>query len=67
MTLNHDGEADYYECFSNAYATSPAGHDYICGLHRDAQGYFFFASGNQGIVRVSPDGKYADVSGCWIS
>ena len=59
--LNRDGEADYYECFSNAYVTSPAGHDYICGLHRDEHGYFFFASGNQGIVRVSPDGKQADV------
>lgn len=59
--LNQDGEADFYECFSNAFETSPAGHDYICGLHRDAQGYFFIASGNQGIVRVSPDGKRAEV------
>lgn len=59
--LNRDGEADYYECFSNAYVTSPAGHDYICGLHRDEKGYFFIASGNQGVVRISPDGKQADV------
>lgn len=59
--LNQDGEMDYYECFSNAYVTSPAGHDYICGLHRDRQGYFFIASGNQGVVRISPDGKKADI------
>ena len=35
---NGDGEADFYECFSNAYATSTAGHDFICGLERDASG-----------------------------
>ena len=25
VDLNGDGEADFYECFSNAYLTSPAG------------------------------------------
>ncbi len=59
--LNGDGEADFYECFSNAYETSPAGHDFICGLERDAAGNFYTASGNQGVVRISPDGKRADV------
>src|SRR5690606_34172975 len=34
--LNDDGEADFYECISKAFTTSPAGHDYICGLERDA-------------------------------
>ena len=58
---NGDGEADFYECFSNAYQTSPAGHDYICGLVRDAEGYFYTASGNQGVVRISPDGQKAEV------
>ncbi|MFP6765009.1 MAG: DUF6797 domain-containing protein, partial [Planctomycetaceae bacterium] len=58
---NDDGEADEYECFSNAYQTSPAGHDYICGLVRDQDGYFYTASGNQGIVRISPDGRQAEV------
>ena len=33
--LNGDGEADFYECFSNKMITSPAGHDFICGLARD--------------------------------
>ncbi len=59
--LNDDGEADFYECFSNAFVTSTAGHDFICGLERDKRGRFYIASGNQGIVRISPDGKTAEV------
>ncbi len=59
--LNGDGETDFYECFSNAMVTSPAGHDFICGLQRDATGNFYTASGNQGLLRISPDGKRADV------
>lgn len=59
--LNGDGEADYYECFSNAFETSPAGHDFICGLQRDSQGNFYTASGNQGLLRISADGSRADV------
>ncbi|SFI86093.1 DUF6797 domain-containing protein [Planctomicrobium piriforme] len=58
---NADGEADFYECFSKAYVTSPAGHDFICGLERDPQGNFYIASGNQGVVKISPDGKTAHV------
>jgi putative heme-binding domain-containing protein len=57
--LNEDGEADFYECYSRAVQTSPAGHDYICGLHRDAEGNFYTASGNQGLVQISADGKSA--------
>ncbi|QDT97608.1 DUF6797 domain-containing protein [Gimesia aquarii] len=59
--LNHDGEADYYHCFSNAFKTSDKGHDFICGLERDADGHFYTSSGNQGIVRISPDGQRADI------
>jgi putative heme-binding domain-containing protein len=59
--LNGDGEADFYECFSNAFVTSPAGHDFICGLQRDASGRFYTASGNQGLVRISADGRKVDV------
>jgi len=59
--LNHDGEMDYYECFSNAYETSPAGHDFICGLERDQQDRFYTASGNQGLVRISADGQVCNV------
>lgn len=59
--LNGDGEADYYECFSNAFETSPAGHDFICGLQRDSEGNFYTVSGNQGLLRISSDGSRADV------
>jgi putative heme-binding domain-containing protein len=59
--LNDDGEFDFYECFSNAYMTSPAGHDFICGLQRDPAGRFYTASGNQGLLRISADGKRAEV------
>ena len=59
--LNGNGEADLYECFCNAFQTSPGGHDFICGLRRDREGYFYTASSNQGLVRMSPDGQTASV------
>lgn len=59
--LNADGAADFYECYSSAYETSPSGHDYICGLQRDAKGFFYTASGNQGLIRITPDGKGVEV------
>jgi putative heme-binding domain-containing protein len=59
--LNNDGEADYYECFSNKQITSPAGHDFICGLARDPQGRFYAASGKEGLLRFSADGKSTEV------
>ena len=55
--LDGDGEADFHECVSNAYATSTAGHDFICGLQRDAVGRFYTVSGKQGVIRISSDGK----------
>ncbi len=54
--LDGDGEADFYRCVNNAYLTSTAGHDFVCGLQRDADGNFYTASGPQGILRVPPDG-----------
>jgi putative heme-binding domain-containing protein len=59
--LNGDGEADFYECFSNAQVTSPSGHDFICGLERDRAGHFYAASSKEGLIRFSPDGKKLDV------
>lgn len=59
--LNNDGEADYYECFSNVQITSTGGHDYICGLEHDAQGRFYTASSKQGLIRISADGKKVEV------
>ena len=58
--LNSDGEMDFYECFSQAIETSRGGHDFTCGLVRDQQGNFFTATGKQGVMRVSADGKYAE-------
>jgi putative heme-binding domain-containing protein len=58
---NGDGEADFYECFSNAYVTSPNGHDFVCGLQRDHDGRFYTASSKQGLVRISADGKKSEV------
>jgi azurin/sugar phosphate isomerase/epimerase len=51
--LNGDDEADFYECVTNAMTTSPGGHDYIVGLETDAQGRWYFASGNQGVCRIT--------------
>ncbi len=59
--LNNDGEADFYQCVSKAFHTSAAGHDFICGLERDDKGNFYTASGSQGLLRISSDGKRADV------
>ncbi|MFI5459240.1 MAG: DUF6797 domain-containing protein [Isosphaerales bacterium] len=55
--LNGDGEADFYECFCNAYETSTAGHDFLSGLERDAGGRFYTASSKLGLLRISADGK----------
>ena len=59
--LNDDGEADYYEPYSRALSTSKSGHDFTCGLQRDAAGRFYTASGLQGVMRVSSDGESAEV------
>ncbi len=48
---NNDDEADYYENVYNAHKTSAGGHDYVTGLQRDKAGRWYFASGNQGIIR----------------
>ncbi len=55
--LDGDGEADFHECVSNAYKTSTAGHDFIAGLERDASGRFVTASGPEGVIRTSSDGR----------
>jgi len=55
--LNGDGEADFHECFFNRYVTSPGGHDFIVGLDRDDAGRYYVASGNQGLLRLTPPDK----------
>jgi putative heme-binding domain-containing protein len=58
---NGDGEADFYECFSNAYETSTAGHDFISGLQRDSAGRFYTASSKQGLLRIAADGRSSEI------
>ncbi len=58
--LNGDGEADFYECLSNDFTTPTGGHDFMCGLERDALGNFYTASGKEGLLRILP-GKKAEV------
>ncbi len=55
--LNGDGEADFHQCVTNAYETSPGGHDFNTGLERDAEGAWYFASATQGFARISRDGQ----------
>src|SRR5207237_9235166 len=61
VDLNNDGEADFYECVSSAMITSPAGHVFICGLEHAKEGRFYTVSGKQGLIRISADGKNAEV------
>lgn len=65
ITILHDrdnnGEADYYENFTNRYVSSAGGHDFITGLEHDAAGNLYFASANQGVCKVSPDGSNIDI------
>lgn len=59
--LNGDLEADFHACVSNAMATSPGSHDYIIGLEADAEGRLLTASGNEGIIRLTPGKDRAEV------
>jgi len=59
VDLDGDGEADLHECVSRAVPPS-TGHDYNCGLERDAAGHFYTAS-HRSLLRVSPDGRDATV------
>ena len=61
--LNGDEEIDFYECYSQAIETSRGGHDFTCGLVRDAQGRFYTVTGKQGVMRISADGQTAEVVG----
>jgi len=56
---NGDGEADFYACVNNRFQPS-GGHNFKCGLERDAAGNFFTAS-HQGLLRINRDGGSIDV------
>ena len=57
VDLNGDGETDFYESVARAGGTSESGHDFTCGLQRDAEGRFYSVSGRDGALRFSADGK----------
>jgi azurin len=59
--LNGDDEADFYENYCDAYATPVGGHDYVTGIERDAEGRFYLASGQQGILRTTPDRRGVEI------
>lgn len=54
--LNQDGEADFYESWTDSMATSTGGHDYVTCLEADAVGNLYYTD-PRGVHRVSPDGK----------
>lgn len=60
MDQNGDDAADVYECFCNQYESSPGGHDYVTCLERDIHGNWYLAHANQGVVRISPDGRQVE-------
>ncbi|HND52762.1 MAG TPA: ThuA domain-containing protein, partial [Pirellulaceae bacterium] len=57
---NGDGEADDYENFHSDIETSPGGHDYVACLETDSRGDFYLVHANQGVVRVSRDGRRSE-------
>lgn len=53
---NGDGEADFYESFTDTIATSTGGHDYVTCLEADPAGNLFYTD-PQGVHMVTPDGR----------
>ena len=49
--LNNNDEADYYECVSNQFETSP-GNDVLTNLNTDDQGALYFSPVKTGIVKL---------------
>ena len=54
--LNGDGEADFYECFSQQIQSSTGGHDYVTSLETDVAGNFYYVD-PKGVHRLTPDGS----------
>ncbi|MEW6161271.1 MAG: DUF6797 domain-containing protein [Verrucomicrobiota bacterium] len=57
---NGDGEADFYENFSNLIETSTGGHDYVTSLEKDDAGNFYYID-PIGVHRISRDGRTKDI------
>ncbi|MBL8825246.1 MAG: hypothetical protein JNJ77_21845 [Planctomycetia bacterium] len=65
---NNDGEADFYECVTNAWHTGPGEHSYDSNLETDPQGrFYFFKTGDSQLphggtlLRCDADGKNMEV------
>lgn len=73
LTILHDrngnGEADYYESFTNLISPGAGAWRQAFGLEVDKDGYFYFARGRghrqsqyeNGVIRISPDGRNVEV------
>jgi glucose/arabinose dehydrogenase len=69
--LNGDGEADFYECFSNETWLSPSYHGFAFDLQTDRAGNFYYTRCGQrvdpalplngGMVKVAKDGSRAEL------
>lgn len=53
---NGDGEADFYENFTDSIATSTSGHDYVTCLEADAAGNLYYTD-PKGVHMVTSDGR----------
>ncbi|HIG29462.1 MAG TPA: hypothetical protein EYQ50_17370 [Verrucomicrobiales bacterium] len=56
--LNHDGEADFYECVTNEFPTKP-GNSFALTLHQDSLGrfYWFTRAEQFGMTRFTPGSR----------
>lgn len=66
--LNNDGEADFYECLTNAWHTGTGEHSYDSNLETDPQGrFYFFKTGDSNLphggtlLRCNVDGSGVEV------
>ncbi len=68
--LNHDGEADHYECFNNDITSSPGFHEFVFDLHTDAAGNFYTVKagpvrgGGSGFGGGGGNGDISQHAGC---
>lgn len=66
--LNNDGEADFYECLTNAWHTGTGEHSYDSNLETDPEGrFYFFKTGDSNLphggalLRCNADGSKVEV------
>ena len=57
--LNNDDEADFYECVTNQFETSP-GNDVLTNLNTDEQGSLYFSPVKTGIVKLPANSRQVE-------